>query len=56
MSEKTINKIPNVPNLRFREFHDSWIEAKLSDFSKKIILKNVGNKISNVISNSAQTV
>ena len=29
MSEKTNNKIPNVPNLRFMEFVDEWKEMSL---------------------------
>jgi len=29
MSEKTINKIPNVPNLRFENYSNSYIKNKL---------------------------
>lgn len=31
MSEKTINKVPNVPNLRFRNFNNTWIKKSFLD-------------------------
>ena len=34
MSEKTINKIPNVPNLRFRSYTGSWDKIKLNNVCK----------------------
>ena len=34
MSEKTINKVPNVPNLRFRQFVNPYKIWKCSDFLK----------------------
>ena len=37
MSKKTIKKIPNVPNLRFSEFTDSWLKRRfdeIADFYK----------------------
>ena len=34
MSEKTINKVPNVPNLRFRNFNNTWIKKSFLDLVK----------------------
>ena len=33
MSEKTIKKIPNVPNLRFPEFTGSWLKRRFYDIA-----------------------
>ncbi len=43
-----------IPKLRFPEFTDEWCEKSLSNYATKIIKKNTGNIIDNVISNSAK--
>ena len=53
MSEKTDNKVPNVPNLRFDK-SELWHTELLSKYAKKITLKNKNNLIENIICNSAQ--
>ena len=53
MSDTQKNKKPNVPNLRFPEFSGEWVTSSLSSFCKKITRKNKGNRISNVLCNSA---
>ena len=42
MSEKNDNKVPNVPNLRFIEYNDSWQKYSLKSFTKRVTRKNVG--------------
>ena len=44
---------PNVPALRFPEFSGEWECVPLSTYAKKITEKNKGNKIKNVLCNSA---
>lgn len=44
---------PNVPALRFPEFGGEWEYVPLSTYAKKITEKNKGNKIKNVLCNSA---
>ena len=44
---------PNVPALRFPEFSGEWECVPLSTYAKKITEKNIGNKIKNVLCNSA---
>ena len=34
MSEKTDNKVPNVPNLRFKTYTSDWTKYRCSDFLK----------------------
>ena len=47
------NVIRNVPALRFPEFSGEWEKSKLSNFSVKIVKKNKGNTVTNVLCNSA---
>lgn len=54
MSEKTINKVPNVPTLRFREHTDEWHKFALSDFVTRITRRNKNNESSLPLTISAQ--
>ena len=53
MANNNDKKVLNVPDLRFPEFSGKWEKLKLSDFSAKIIKKNKGNTVTNVLCNSA---
>ena len=44
---------PTAPALRFHGFTEPWIISPLNHFAKKIINKNKDNRISNILSNSA---
>ena len=46
-------RIHNVPALRFPEFSGEWEYNPLSKYAKKITEKNKGNRIKNVLCNSA---
>ncbi|OOS06989.1 hypothetical protein B0188_01780 [[Haemophilus] felis] len=48
------NKKSSVPKLRFPEFTDAWEQRKLKDFSQKVIEKNVDNKYTETLTNSAE--
>ena len=53
MAQDKDPKTLNVPPLRFPGFTDEWKTDKLSSYAKKIIKKNKGNSITNVLCNSA---
>ena len=53
MPQDKKDKNLNVPPLRFPGFTDEWETHRLSSYAKKITKKNKGNKISNVLCNSA---
>ena len=53
MSDTQKHTKSNVPNLRFPGFSGEWGTSSLSSFCKKITRKNKGNRISNVLCNSA---
>ncbi|WP_424411573.1 restriction endonuclease subunit S [Pasteurella sp. PK-2025] len=42
------------PEIRFPEFTDAWEQRKLKDFSQKVIEKNVDNKYTETLTNSAE--
>ena len=53
MADNKDKKILNVPALRFPEFSGEWEKLRLSDFATKITKKNKGNRVKNVLCNSA---
>ena len=53
MAQDKDQKTLNVPPLRFPGFTDEWKTDRLSSYAKKIIRKNKGNSITNVLCNSA---
>jgi type I restriction enzyme S subunit len=48
-----MEKLKNIPTLRFPEFNGEWELKKLSELAEKRIAKNRDNKIRNVFTNSA---
>ena len=53
MAQDKDQKTLNVPPLRFPGFTDEWKTDRLSSYAKKIIRKNKGHSITNVLCNSA---
>lgn len=48
-----MEKLNNIPSLRFPEFNGEWENKKLGEVAEKRIVKNKDNKIKNVFTNSA---
>jgi type I restriction enzyme S subunit len=48
-----MEKLKNIPSLRFPEFNGEWEIRKLGEVAEKRIIKNKDNKIKNVFTNSA---
>ena len=48
-----MEKLNNIPSLRFPEFNCEWENKKLGEVAEKRIVKNKDNKIKNVFTNSA---
>ena len=54
MSEKNDNKVPNVPNLRFDKWNDTWHKCSLKSFTTRVTRKNVGQVSKRPLTISAQ--